>query len=313
MLKSMNFLRGKSRGIVSGGTKSTLLAPVILGLVPGIFWQRVSNLFYKLALLLHKCLFAQDSRDKPKNDWCWGRGLSAFCTFFKYPSPDTSVSPSPSRGEGLGLPRPWCDKILGTEPSMTGGKGANSFGRSMIEMLGVLAIVGVLSVGGIAGYSKAMEKYKLYTTFRDLSFLINEIIPYSQQFMSYQPSTDLLPIIKSLNVTPVSFEDHETYLSDPWNNKFIAQTCSVSPCWKFYYILSDNPDLNAKFCYNIVSFTQNFPQIIYRVAINSGVHLYGNAHCDGKTICLQNQNIQQIHDYCADLCRENCILQIGFE
>jgi len=33
-------------------------------------------------------------------------------------------------------------------------------GRSMIEMLGVLAIIGVLSVGGIAGYSKAMLKYK---------------------------------------------------------------------------------------------------------------------------------------------------------
>lgn len=34
------------------------------------------------------------------------------------------------------------------------------FGRSMIEMLGVLAIVGVLSVGGITGYSTAMNKYK---------------------------------------------------------------------------------------------------------------------------------------------------------
>jgi len=33
-------------------------------------------------------------------------------------------------------------------------------GRSMIEMLGVLAIVGVLSVGGISGYSKAMAKVK---------------------------------------------------------------------------------------------------------------------------------------------------------
>lgn len=37
----------------------------------------------------------------------------------------------------------------------------NQSGRSMIEMLGVLAIIGVLSVGGIAGYSKAMYKYKL--------------------------------------------------------------------------------------------------------------------------------------------------------
>lgn len=37
---------------------------------------------------------------------------------------------------------------------------SNQSGRSMIEMLGVLAIVGVLSIGGIAGYSKAMSKVK---------------------------------------------------------------------------------------------------------------------------------------------------------
>ena len=30
----------------------------------------------------------------------------------------------------------------------------------MIEMLGVLAIIAVLTVGGIAGYSKAMKKYQ---------------------------------------------------------------------------------------------------------------------------------------------------------
>ena len=34
----------------------------------------------------------------------------------------------------------------------------NESGRSMVEMLGVLAIIGVLSVGGIAGYKMAMEK-----------------------------------------------------------------------------------------------------------------------------------------------------------
>lgn len=40
----------------------------------------------------------------------------------------------------------------------------NESGRSMIEMLGVLAIIGVLSVGGIAGYSKAMAKHKINKT-----------------------------------------------------------------------------------------------------------------------------------------------------
>ena len=38
---------------------------------------------------------------------------------------------------------------------------SNESGRSMVEMLGVLAIVGVLSVGGIAGYSQAMSKFKV--------------------------------------------------------------------------------------------------------------------------------------------------------
>lgn len=37
---------------------------------------------------------------------------------------------------------------------------ANEQGRSMVEMLGVLAIIGVLSIGGIAGYTMAMNRYK---------------------------------------------------------------------------------------------------------------------------------------------------------
>lgn len=37
----------------------------------------------------------------------------------------------------------------------------NESGRSMVEMLGVLAIIGVLSVGGIAGYTMAMKKYRV--------------------------------------------------------------------------------------------------------------------------------------------------------
>ncbi|MBP3547020.1 MAG: type II secretion system protein [Alphaproteobacteria bacterium] len=48
---------------------------------------------------------------------------------------------------------------------------SEQLGRSMVEMLGVLAIIGVLSVGGIAGYSKAMEKYNL-NKLRDQFFQI---------------------------------------------------------------------------------------------------------------------------------------------
>ena len=36
----------------------------------------------------------------------------------------------------------------------------NEYGRSMIEMLGVLAIIGVLSIGGLAGYTMAMNRHR---------------------------------------------------------------------------------------------------------------------------------------------------------
>ncbi len=39
-------------------------------------------------------------------------------------------------------------------------KRTNETGRSMVEMLGVLAIIGVLSIGGIAGYTMAMNRYR---------------------------------------------------------------------------------------------------------------------------------------------------------
>ena len=49
-------------------------------------------------------------------------------------------------------------------------------GRSMVEMLGVLAIIGVLSVGGIAGYSKAMYKHKMSKTMDILSYAVARVV-----------------------------------------------------------------------------------------------------------------------------------------
>ena len=55
-------------------------------------------------------------------------------------------------------------------------------GRSMIEMLGVLAIIGVLSVGGIAGYSKAMTKFKTNKVADNVSMIVTNIRTlYAQQ------------------------------------------------------------------------------------------------------------------------------------
>ena len=59
-------------------------------------------------------------------------------------------------------------------------------GRSMIEMLGVLAIIGVLSVGGIAGYSKAMNKFKTNQVADQVSMLIANIKTMYAQQNSYE-------------------------------------------------------------------------------------------------------------------------------
>ena len=54
-------------------------------------------------------------------------------------------------------------------------------GRSMVEMLGTLAIIGVLSIGGIAGYSYGMDKYKANQTINDVMLMGVDIITQLSQ------------------------------------------------------------------------------------------------------------------------------------
>ena len=54
-------------------------------------------------------------------------------------------------------------------------------GRSMVEMLGTLAIIGVLSIGGIAGYSYGMDKYRANQTINDIMLMGVDIITQTSQ------------------------------------------------------------------------------------------------------------------------------------
>ena len=65
------------------------------------------------------------------------------------------------------------DTPFGSECDAMRTDAATCRGRSMVEMLGVLAIIGVLSVGAIAGYSKAMEKYRLNKTLYEYNYIIS--------------------------------------------------------------------------------------------------------------------------------------------
>ena len=60
-------------------------------------------------------------------------------------------------------------------------------GRSMVEMLGVLAIIGVLSVGGIAGYSQAMSKFKVTKAMDQVQNIIQNIRTLYASQRTYSP------------------------------------------------------------------------------------------------------------------------------
>ncbi|MGN1063074.1 MAG: hypothetical protein ACI4QM_01980 [Alphaproteobacteria bacterium] len=42
-------------------------------------------------------------------------------------------------------------------------------GRTMMEVLGVLAVTGVLSIGGVTGYNYAMNKYRANETIHEIA------------------------------------------------------------------------------------------------------------------------------------------------
>ena len=77
-------------------------------------------------------------------------------------------------------------------------------GRSMVEMLGVLAIIGVLSVGAISGYSKAMLKYKLNKQAEQINTLLSAITLYKNDF-KFSGETEqqqILPYFIKMNIIP---------------------------------------------------------------------------------------------------------------
>ena len=62
----------------------------------------------------------------------------------------------------------------------------NENGRSMIEMLGVLAIIGVLSVGGLAGYAKMMAQYRINATLQQVQVISSKLTTQAANGGSFQ-------------------------------------------------------------------------------------------------------------------------------
>ena len=93
----------------------------------------------------------------------------------------------------------------------------NESGRSMIEMLGVLAIIGVLSVGGIAGYSKAMNKFKTNKVADNVSMLIANIKTMYAQQNSFNGLTNTTAVFMGLVPDELVVDAAKGTLSNAYN------------------------------------------------------------------------------------------------
>ena len=340
---------------LAGGTTQAILAPVINGPVPRILLQQGTNLVNKLALLLHKCRFAQDSRDKPENDGSWRCWLSICYKLFKYPSPADKSATSPARGEVTGLLR--CARndsikkyvIRGLIPAnldcrirlcVTSGNDSKvECGRSMIEMLGVLAIIAVLSVGGIAGYSKAMEKFKLNKAMDEYSYLIYGLLEHLDEIKYSTKSRDgndtpVVELANNLNLVPPTWTmiannlnvSHKNLFEDPYNN--LLSIYSKNGNLRFDFILGGSQfkdegswiteNFSTKFCMelvnNVVKPLHSSLEFLlfYRSKGNSST-FYGDKNCSSGRKCLSDISIKEVYDNCKRCSKkEVCSVTIDF-
>lgn len=91
-------------------------------------------------------------------------------------------------------------------------------GRSMIEMLGVLAIIGVLSVGGIAGYSKAMLNYKINKSVEAHRDVILGLVQYKDGLKPEEGKNLINEEVATLGLKPDNWRKNGVYLVDDVNN-----------------------------------------------------------------------------------------------
>jgi len=130
----------------------------------------------------------------------------------------------------------------------------NENGRSMIEMLGVLAIIGVLSVGGIAGYSKAMQKYRINKTIEQITLIAGNVRSFFAPQRSYEGlgycnhNNDYCKLIKKAKLMPDEMWDDT---DKQFNNVFGYQvrldsapksTNTDNQAFSIEYLIEDNTE-----------------------------------------------------------------------
>ena len=180
-------------------------------------------------------------------------------------------------------------------------------GRSMVEMLGVLAIIGVLSVGAIAGYSKAMMKYKLNKHAESFNLLLNYALQNLSTFGAKQSDiVDHAVILHKLGLIPDGITYKNEHLYDIFGNRIDVYTKDSADVTYNYGIKIEfnSSSLNSQVCQNVVQTAkENHVNIKFLTRYDSveGTHsgtIVGDAYCRASRKCLKNLSLNDIADLC---------------
>lgn len=183
----------------------------------------------------------------------------------------------------------------------------NQQGRSMIEMLGVLAIIGVLSVGGIAGYSKAMEMWRINKTVGEYSMFVAGLVEHIDEFNNINKEGTQYPMVetvKAMNLVPETWSIVSVQnLRDTWGNQVGIFTRSGH--FQLEIIQGKgNGKAAGKFCEAMLrDFAQPLSDVLYMVRFYRwkfpSSYYYGNAYCgDENTECLRDLKLTEINQIC---------------
>ena len=186
------------------------------------------------------------------------------------------------------------------------------YGRSMVEMLGVLAIIGVLSVGAIAGYSKAMMKYKLNKQAEQLTTVINAGLRYAGQWNLDSSFGYTMPYLIKLGEIPKEMiKDNTDIIIYDIFNTAIYSTYTKTDTAKYtqFFIrlnTSRGDDTSLSICRNIVTTAKEFHQNVQYIAIlskNSNSYYdilayYGDNFCKSDRLCMKDLTVSKIDEWC---------------
>ncbi len=183
-------------------------------------------------------------------------------------------------------------------------------GRSMVEMLGVLAIIGVLSVGAIAGYSKAMMKYKLNKHTEQMNTILSAVQQYRHEWKSML-YTPLKPYYQKMGLLPPEMiKDNSDKIYDIFNNSIRLTTNgkvnnqSYALTIGFGYHLNSN---NYDVCLNFFTVLKSYHEELYRTVITKNENgteimdtsFYGDKFCNSRTKkCIRNISMEDIYTKC---------------